>query len=271
MGSRAPLAEAHARGLQRLIMEGTSIPAGGGEALKIGVSTLDPAKIVATAERLEARVAERFPDSNLRRVASELHRISREAASRAEWIASPNIPLRAGLVTLILCVTLVLSGLLANLNLRFAVGSFTEFVQTVESAINDLVLFGAGVFFLITWESRIKRRRALRAVHELRSIAHIIDMHQLTKDPEQLMPGGPRTPSSPERAMTRFELLRYLDYCSEMLSLSSKLAALYVQKFDDPVVLSAVDQVEDLTNGLSRKLWQKINIIVRRQDAELEL
>jgi hypothetical protein len=235
-----------------------------------GVSTLDPGKIVATAERLEARIAERFPQSNLRRVAAELVRIAREAAARAEWIASPNIPLRASLVTLIAAVTLVLGGLLANLNLRFEVGSFTELVQTVESAINDLVLFGAGVFFLITWESRIKRGRALRAVHELRSIAHIIDMHQLTKDPEQLMPGGPRTPSSPERSMSRFELLRYLDYCSEMLSLSSKLAALYVQKFDDPVVLSAVDQVEDLTNGLSRKLWQKINIIVRRQDAELE-
>lgn len=251
-------------------MEGSPQQAGFDTELRPGVSTLDPGKIVGTAERLEARIAERFPQSSLRRVAGELVRIAREAAARAEWIASPNVPLRVGLATLIAAVTLVLGGLIANLNVRFEVGSFTELVQTVESAINDLVLFGAGVFFLITWESRIKRRRALRAVHELRSIAHIIDMHQLTKDPEQLMPGGPRTPSSPERAMSRFELLRYLDYCSEMLSLSSKLAALYVQKFDDPVVLSAVDQVEDLTNGLSRKLWQKINIIVRRQDAELE-
>ena len=28
--------------------------------------------------------------------------------------------------------------------------------------------------------------RALKAIHELRSIAHIIDMHQLTKDPERI-------------------------------------------------------------------------------------
>ena len=57
------------------------------------------------------------------------------------------------------------------------------------------------------------------------------------------------------------QLGRYLDYCSEMLSLTSKLAALYVQRFDDSVVLQAVNEVESLTNGLSRKVWQKITIL----------
>jgi hypothetical protein len=61
--------------------------------------------------------------------------------------------------------------------------------------------------------------------------------------------------------MSDFELSRYLDYCSEMLSLVGKIAALYVQRFDDPVVLAAVDEIEDLTTGISRKIWQKIMII----------
>ena len=43
-----------------------------------------------------------------------------------------------------------------------------------------------------------------------------------------------------------------------MSSLIGKVAALYVQKYDDPqVVLSAVDQIEDLTTSLSRKAWQE--------------
>lgn len=46
-----------------------------------------------------------------------------------------------------------------------------------------------------------------------------------------------------------------------MLSLIGKLAALYVQKFDDPVALSAVNDVEQLTTGLARKIWQKIMIL----------
>ena len=69
------------------------------------------------------------------------------------------------------------------------------------------------------------------------------------------------TPSSPKHNLGPAELGRYLDYCSEMLSLIGKLAALYVQKFDDPVALAAVNEVEDLTTGLSRKIWQKIMII----------
>jgi hypothetical protein len=61
--------------------------------------------------------------------------------------------------------------------------------------------------------------------------------------------------------MTPFELNRYLDYCSESLALISKIAALYVQGFEDPILLNAVDDVEDLTAGFSRKIWQKITIL----------
>ena len=139
--------------------------------------------------------------------------------------------------------------------------SFADFVQAVDAGINDVVFIGIGIFFLVTLEARIKRRRALKAIHELRSIAHIIDMHQLTKDPEVILSGGPATRSSPKRTMTTFEMSRYLDYCSEMLSLIGKVAALYAQRFNDPVALSAVDEIEDLTTGLSRKIWQKIMII----------
>jgi hypothetical protein len=58
-----------------------------------------------------------------------------------------------------------------------------------------------------------------------------------------------------------FELGRYLDYCSEMLSLLGKIAALYAQYTTDSAALAAVDQIEDLTSGLSRKIWQKIMML----------
>ena len=88
-------------------------------------------------------------------------------------------------------------------------------------------------------------------------------MHQLTKDPERLLSKEPSTPSSPERLMTSPELGRYLDYCSELLSVTSKLAALLVQYFNDEVVLSAVNEIETLTTGLSGKIWQKIRMLDR--------
>ena len=58
------------------------------------------------------------------------------------------------------------------------------------------MLVGAGVFFLMTLETRVKRRRALEAIRELRAIAHIVDMHQLTKDPEWILTPGGQSPCS---------------------------------------------------------------------------
>ena len=59
------------------------------------------------------------------------------------------------------------------------------------------------------------------------------------------------------------ELGRYLDYCSELLSVTSKLAALLVQYFNDEVLLGAVNEIEALTTGLSGKIWQKIRLLER--------
>lgn len=147
--------------------------------------------------------------------------------------------------------------------LRPATGpvTLTELVQGIESGINDVIFVGAAIFFLLTLESRVKRRRALRAIHELRAIAHVIDMHQLTKDPEWVLDRGRETGVLPPRTMSRFELSRYLDYCSEALSLTGKVAALYIEGFQDEVALQAVNEVEDLTTGLSRKIWQKLMVL----------
>ena len=147
--------------------------------------------------------------------------------------------------------------------------SFTE-LGVVEAAINVIVLGGAAAFFLLSLETRYKRRHALQAIHELRAVAHIIDMHQLTKDPERIVEQTSAETLKPlagdDRLLTRFELGRYLDYCSELLSLNGKIAALYVQHFEDAVVITAVNEVEVLCTGLSRKIWQKIMIL--RADAE---
>ncbi len=57
------------------------------------------------------------------------------------------------------------------------------------------------------------------------------------------------------------QLKRYLDYCSEMLSLVGKVAALYSTGFPDSEIVSAANDIEDLCTSLSRKVWQKIVVI----------
>jgi hypothetical protein len=230
---------------------------------------LDSGRILETLELLRQRIEERFPGAGLGRVAHDLAALGRQCAAEAESLGRPNLPLRVAVgflaVVVVFAASAVVSAPWIALGIPRQFSSIGEYVQAVEAAVQELVFLGVAIFFLFTLEARHKRRRALRAIHELRSIAHIVDMHQLTKDPERVSSTQPNTASSPTRQMTPDQLGRYLDYCSEMLSLTSKIAALYVQNFDDVVTLAAVNEVESLTSGLSRKVWQKISVL--RQDA----
>jgi hypothetical protein len=225
--------------------------------------SLDPQRVIETISALEKRITERFPSAGLGGVCTELNAIAQHNSQRAEAIGRRNHLLRA-------FVFLVLAGgvwLLVRIATLISISTSTtadnvySVLQGIEAAMNIIVLMGAALFFLVTIEDRLKRRRALTALHELRSIVHVIDMHQLTKDPSAVVSVGGKTPSSPARTLSPFEVTRYLDYCSEMLSLTSKVAVLYAQAFPDPVVTDAVSDIERITVGLSQKIWQKIMIL----------
>jgi hypothetical protein len=226
-------------------------------------SELHPAPIRATIDLLARRVHERFPESSLGKVAAELSLVAEHNQAAIEHLRRPLWWVRA--------LTAIAIGLLLALVLwaLFQLGSMSkggtinvaEFLQATDAATNQLLFLGLTVIFLTSLEARIKRRTALRLLHRLRSVAHVVDMHQLTKDPESVLRPAEKTASSPVRVLTRDQLARYLDYCSELLALTSKLAALHAQHLQDPVVLDAVNDIESLTADLSRKIWQKITIL----------
>ncbi len=224
-------------------------------------SALDPGHIERTIELLARRVEQRFRGSGLASVVRELEAIAHRTSATASWISRPLVWLRVAIGLLVLLMVIGLAASLGSLQIRVGPPTLPELAQGVEAAINDVVYVAVAVFFLVTIETRVKRHRALSAIHELRAIAHVIDMHQLTKDPEWVLARGRETGIIPPRTMTPFELSRYLDYSSEALSLTGKLAALYIQRFDDSVALQAVNEVESLTSGIERKLWQKLMIL----------
>jgi hypothetical protein len=143
--------------------------------------------------------------------------------------------------------------------MRSGVEDWNTFFQTTESVANEFILLAIVSLFLGNLEVRYKRRIALRSLHSLRNFAHVVDMHQLTKDPVVLLSTTYEpTASSPTRSMSPIDVTRYLDYCSELLSIVGKLAALHLQYVQDPVVLESVSDLEALTQGLTNKIWQKI-------------
>jgi hypothetical protein len=226
-------------------------------------SELDPKHILSTLEKLQFRISERFPGSGLGKVAGELYEVSLAIVDLVKKLSRPLWSIR--LLTFAAIATLIgLTAWLCTVTLRYipaGESGLVEILQGAESAINEAIFLSLAVLFFATLENRIKRKAALKSLHRLRSIAHVVDMHQLTKDPGYLMAKHKNTKNSPERNLTPADLTRYLDYCTELLAINSKLAALHVQHLQDSEVMKTVNEVEMLSHELSNKIWQKIMIL----------
>lgn len=232
---------------------------------------LKPDRIVETQRKLRDRIRKRFPDAGLAGVADELLTVSDQAIQRSEAIRRPILSLRIGIALIHLIGIYIAARLLLDVHVEEDLTVASTLLTFCESALAVIVFLGAAVIFLVSLEKRWKRSRALNALHELRAFAHVVDMHQVSKDPEGLLQRGQKLSTNPNQTTrTLYDLNRYLSYCNELLAIISKIAALYVQDFPDGPSVSAVDQVENLCSGLSRKIWQKLMILDEMLDEQSE-
>src|SRR5215470_8269357 len=171
---------------------------------------LESSEITRTALSLSDRIALRFPGSGLSRIAKELVGICQDAAETGAWLGRPQRLLRAGVVLGFLIILITFLGTILGVHVKLTFTTPSEFVQGLQAAIQNLVFLGIAVLFLLGLERRLKRKRALAALHPLRSIAHIIDMHQLTKDPERAGAAESGDEDVSERRLSPTDLIRYL-------------------------------------------------------------
>lgn len=223
-------------------------------------STLDSEKIVETLVTLGQRIEDRFPGAGLSRVCQELIGIARESKERGALLDKPNRVLRAISASVIVLGGWGLIYVASIMSYTRQNQEFFGVLQGIDSLVSVVVIIGGALLFLVTLESRWKRQKALAYLDELRSIIHVIDMHQLTKDPSAVHLGG-TTAHSPARSMSPHQLTRYLDYCSEMLSLASKVAAVYAQSAKDAEVVAVASDLGQMTSNLNLKIWQKISLV----------
>ncbi len=224
-------------------------------------------KVLLTVVRLQRRIGERFPNAGLLNVAGEMVTLTQEAHDDLDTIGRPAYGMRILSTLSIGAIVLGAIGavvLTLQLDTRTTHIGIMDLIQVSEALVNDLILLGAAIWFFAMLERRKKRARVSAAVNKFRSLAHLIDVHQLQKNPEVIGEEDRATESSPVRDMSPFEMGRYFDYCSELLSLVGKIAALYGDQFEDPVVLEMVNDLESLTIGLQRKIWQKIMVMESR-------
>jgi hypothetical protein len=226
---------------------------------------LDAHEVDATLSQLITRIEARFPERNLVNVADELHeaiaRVTEESSSRRRQLLLVRwaIGVFAGAIGAAAILAIVLA-LRDAINAASGTLAF-EWLPVVESAINDIAFAGIAIFFLLSLPGRQRRRSGLAVLDRLRSLAHVIDMHQLSKDPDRLLSLPAPTGASLPNDLAAPQLGRYLVYCSELLALVAKTAALCAQEVTDDVVLDRVSEIEILTSEMSRKIWLKVSVL----------
>jgi hypothetical protein len=233
----------------------------------LNATKIKATEIIETLRELYDRIGLRFPGKNLYNLAEELLAVAKKAERRAEQIRAPHWPLR------ILVAVLLLGGLALAVQIgslarwRDDLRDATVLMQFVQAAIGVSAFLLGASWGLISLERSRKRVLAMRALHELRALAHVVDMHHVDYDPEGLLrwmqrPGA-GTKAAKEGIDTPFHLNRYLNYCDSLLVIIAKIAALYVQDFQDAPTVSAVDDIEDLCAGLSNRIWHKLRLLDR--------
>ncbi len=220
---------------------------------------IDPEKLIQTVAKLSGRVNRVFPESGLSCVAREVLAVSEGTVERVNEIKKPRWKLRVGIWVVVLLA--VLGPFLFSFLLSFSqkVENLGDFLQATDAGLHLVLILAGAVAFLIGMESRMRRNEALEALSEFRSLAHLVDLHQINKDPgiDQRS-----VPVPDERTVkSDMELGEYLDIAGDLLSIIGKLAAFYAQNLSDRVVLDAVTEIETLSSSLSHQLWLKILVL----------
>jgi hypothetical protein len=193
-----------------------------------------------------------FPDRGLPDRLDALVGLTRDASRIANSIRGRS-PLDFLLPALILC-GIVSAGVLVATTIRLRVdvpASFLELLGPLDAAANLAFLTIGLIFLLYRVLVEKRRKKVMRMLHRIRSLVHLLDMIQLTKNLEP----------EPKSNLSIAERIRYLDVCSQTASLAAKSAALLIGEYDDPTVVSAVTEIEVVCCGISQKIWSKIAVL----------
>jgi hypothetical protein len=77
-----------------------------------------------------------------------------------DYLRRPNWPLRLVSGATIVGMVALLVTLALSVRVPAGVAGLSDVAQGIEAAVNDVIFFGIAVFFLLTIENRLKRRRS---------------------------------------------------------------------------------------------------------------
>ena len=216
---------------------------------------LDPVRMIETADNLAVTIGRSFPQSALAGLAVELAGLARDTDQRVHHARRPILAIRFASVMAIGTSLVGLWYLLRHVHTRWEFGTVTELFEAADAGFNLLVIVAGALWFFVTLEARLKRKKALESMQELREFIHVIDMTQLYHTPElyNLESSNVAAPGKLDRT--------YLLFCAQMLAVISNLTALYTRGAAGDSIMRAAFDVEMIASAATNKLLSKAEMI----------
>lgn len=170
---------------------------------------------------------EEFPSSGLAAVANEVAAVSEGSVDRFHQIQKPRIMMRLMVGILVLCA---ISGpFLFSVLVNFSeeVTNLGDFLEATDAGLHMILLLAEGIVFLVGMKNRTRRHQALEALAEYRSLADLVELHQINKAPGLDLKEAPENDIRTVRTVEA--LASYLDFSGVLLSIIGKLSAYYAQ------------------------------------------
>lgn len=216
---------------------------------------LDTDKILGTAKNLAEDIDARLPGSNLAGLAHELAGLAVAAEERGKRAQKPIYAIRAVSTLAIVLGLLALWYLAGHIHTKWEFGTITEVFEALHTGFELLVIVVGALWTCVTLESRIKRKKALGFIEELREFIHVIDVTQLYFTPDLYRSRHGTTPGHLALDET------YLLYCTQMLAVLGNLAPLYTRGATGDSILRAASEVEMLAIAVATKHLSKAETV----------
>ncbi len=137
--------------------EPTEVPTGEPvPALRTGTEfrTLRPDHIVNTIESVLDRIEARFPGSGIGRVCCELLEVGNQAEAFTISLRRPIFAIRVFSWLLIAGLVALAFAPFFLVDVSLGLSNLGELMQAIEATLNEVVLIGLAILFLVTWERR---------------------------------------------------------------------------------------------------------------------
>ena len=224
---------------------------------------LNPKKLCKTIHSLEVIVAEKFPERSFRKTILELSKVAKEAKELSYKLSGKHVVAWTIIIAapiVLLCAISYLFIVYAHFSSDEAQTGILEYSDTLDLFVNLIVLSVMGSYALFRQYRLRRRKRAMQILHKLRSIAHVIDLTQHGKNYQFIVDTQDH---KSDKYISLDDCIQYLTYSSQALSLTSKVAAILIEDYNDNTVIASVCEIESLCTGISLKIWQKIETLQR--------